>query len=427
MKIGFYTAPVPGHMHPTTTLARKMKSRGHDVCIISFSDGEPFAHAAQLPFLPVCEKQYPPGKLGTVLQENSQLHGLASMKFVFDLFIAQSLKYVVPELSGLLLEQNIDAIVLDDAQLGLSMVPMHLGMPYATIANALYMDFSGNTPFFFFDWPNDSSAEGLARNRRALKDVDYVFESCRVEARTCAERLGLTIDWTDPFALKSKVAWIAQLPEAFDFKNIPWPPQFHYTGPFHDGQGRIDVSFPWEKLTGEPVIYASMGTVQNGSEAVFNIIAEAVGQQRGTQLVLSIGPFIKPESLKTVPSNAIVLPHIPQLEVLNRSSLCITHGGLNTTLESLTQGVPMVAIPITNDQPGVAARIAYTKTGVFIPVEELSIERLSTAIGEVHSNPEYRQNALQMKKVIAETNGLDKAATLLEEAFRSPSKGESGA
>jgi zeaxanthin glucosyltransferase len=422
MKIGFYTPPVPGHMNPMTALARRMKSRGHEVCVISFTDAKHFAHAAQLPFLPICEKQYPPGKLGAVLQENSQLHGLASMKFVFDVFLAQSLKYVVPELSELLLRENIDALVLDDAQLGLSLVPMHLGMPYATVANALYMDFSGNTPFFFFDWPNDSSSEGLTRNREALKKVDYVFESCRVEARACAERLGLKIDWADPFALKSKIAWIAQLPEAFDFKNIPWPPQFHYTGPFNDGQGRMDANFPWEKLTGEPMTYASMGTVQNGVESVFNIITEAVGQQRGTQLVLSIGPFIKPESLKAVPANAIVLPHIPQVEVLKRASLCITHGGLNTTLESLTQGVPMVAIPVTNDQPGVAARIAYTKTGIFIPVEELSIERLSTAIDEVQSNPKYRQNARHMKRVIAKTNGLDKAATLLEEAFRSPSQ-----
>ena len=58
----------------------------------------------------------------------------------------------------------------------------------------------------------------------------------------------------------SKLAWLTQLPEEFDFESSHWPPQLRHTGPFHDGVGRIDVAFPWERLTGEPLIYASMGT-----------------------------------------------------------------------------------------------------------------------------------------------------------------------
>jgi UDP:flavonoid glycosyltransferase YjiC (YdhE family) len=36
-------------------------------------------------------------------------------------------------------------------------------------------------------------------------------------------------------------------------------------------------------------------------------------------------------------------------KLLKRAALCITHAGLNTTLESLAHGVPMVAIPIAYD------------------------------------------------------------------------------
>lgn len=35
----------------------------------------------------------------------------------------------------------------------------------------------------------------------------------------------------------------------------------------------------------------------------------------------------------------------PQIELLKRASLCITHAGLNTALQALAQGVPMVANP----------------------------------------------------------------------------------
>ena len=77
----------------------------------------------------------------------------------------------------------------------------------------------------------------------------------------------------------------------------------------------------------------------------------------------------------------------------------------------------MVAIPVTNDQRGVAARIADTKTGAYVPIQEMTASRLSALIDEVMSNPKYRQNANNMKQLIAETNGLERAADLLEQAF----------
>jgi hypothetical protein len=65
--------------------------------------------------------------------------------------------------------------------------------------------------------------------------------------------------------------------------------------------------------------------------------------------------------------------------------------------------------PVANDQPGVAARIAYTKTGAFV--------RLSLLIDEVVRNPEYRKNANALRQAIANTNGLEKAVDLLEAAL----------
>jgi zeaxanthin glucosyltransferase len=135
------------------------------------------------------------------------------------------------------------------------------------------------------------------------------------------------------------------------------------------------------------------------------------------QLVLSIGDGLDSKQISSLPANCIVVKRAPQIELLKRSALCITHAGLNTVLESLTQGVPMVAIPVTNDQSGVAARIAYTKTGAYVPIQEMTAFRLSALIDEVLSNPDYRQNANHMKQVIAETNGLEKAVDLLEQAF----------
>jgi len=154
-----------------------------------------------------------------------------------------------------------------------------------------------------------------------------------------------------------------------------------------------------------------------GLPEIFHAITEAVALHKEVQLVLSIGNGLEPEHIGPVPSNAIVVRRAPQLELLQRASVCITHAGLNTTLEALAQGVPQVAIPITHDQPGVAARIAAKKTGLLLPLKELTAPRLSTLIAEVLRNPMYSQNARSFQKIIAERNGLSMAADILERAF----------
>jgi len=417
MRIAFTTVPAPGHLNSTTTLARRLKSREHDVVFIAVPDAEPFVNAAQLPFIAFAEEDYPAGSVRKILDQLSKLEGQAAMEYTFRA-LSEGLRSFLKTFPQTLREARVDAVVLDQAQFGSGLVPMRLGMPYVHYSNAVHFDFSGNAPLCVFDWQHENTPEALVRNREGLRKIQHALEPERAVARSYAEEAGLPIDWTDPFATISKLAWLSQMPKEFDFQCCHLPPQFHYTGPTHDGFGRIEPEFPWEQLTGEPLIYASMGTVQNGFEPVFSAIAAAVGTRPGMQLVLSIGPVVDPKRIESLPPNAIVVRSAPQLELLKRSTLCITHAGLNTTLESLTQGIPLVAIPVTNDQPGVAARIAYTKTGAFVPLQEMTVRRLSAIIDEVLGNREYRLNADQMKQAIARANGLEKAVDLLEKAFQ---------
>jgi MGT family glycosyltransferase len=251
-----------------------------------------------------------------------------------------------------------------------------------------------------------------------LKKAGGLFAPVVAVAKPWAEENGLQIDWNDPSATVSKLAVITQTPKEFDFPISNWPAQFCYAGPFHDGEGRQPVPFPWKRLTGERLIYASLGTLVNGLEHVYNAILETVGRLPGTQLVLSMGTNVSFNGLGAIPSNAIIVPKAPQIELLKRAALCITHAGLNTALEALAQGVPMVAIPIGFDQPGVAARIAHHGVGEFVDVEDLTVACLSKMIQAVLKNSSYRDKARYFKKVIAETRGLDVAADAIERAFR---------
>jgi UDP:flavonoid glycosyltransferase YjiC (YdhE family) len=103
-------------------------------------------------------------------------------------------------------------LVLDALWRNLDLVAMKMGVPYVHLS-----------AYFIYDWPYDPSPEGIARNLRGLEEF---------------------------------------------FPGDHWPPQFHYAG-------RFPVPFPWERLTGEPLIYASMGTMLNGSEHAFRMIVDA--------------------------------------------------------------------------------------------------------------------------------------------------------
>jgi zeaxanthin glucosyltransferase len=139
-------------------------------------------------------------------------------------------------------------------------------------------------------------------------------------------------------------------------------------------------------------------------------------------LVLSIGDQLEPEQIGPVPGNAIIVKRAPQLELLKLASVCITHSGLNTVLESLAQGVPQVAIPVTFDQPGIAARIAHHKTGMVTSLDKLNAAHLSTLLGGVLSDPTYRENACRIQKAIVKANGLSAAADLIEHSLGVPKK-----
>ena len=86
-------------------------------------------------------------------------------------------------------------------------------------------------------------------------------------------------------------------------------------------------------------------------------------------------------------------------------------------LESLASGVPMLAVPITNDQPGVAARIANKSVGVVVSPDQASPGTFVAAINQVLDDSTFRDNAHKIKKTIRRIDGLSIAADILERAF----------
>jgi MGT family glycosyltransferase len=399
-----------------SALARQLQSRNHDVVMFSPPVGESIARAAALPFVPFAEREFSPDKLGEIVGTVSRLKGEEGLQFTVNAVAAlNEVKWST--LPNLLSSTGIDALVVDNYDFYGEIIPMRLGMPYAVVSNALHFDYSGYTPLCVYDWAHENKPEAIKRNRQGVSKFTQMLIGSNAEVIAQAEKAGIKVNWEDPSSLFSDRTWITQCPREFDFESSHWPDRFHYAGPFHDGKGRLDFPFPWDRLTGEPIVYASMGTVQVGNADLFSVIAAAVSKHKGLQLVLAIGNVLHPEQIGSVPNNAIVVNNAPQLELLKKASVCITHAGFNTVLEALTQGVPQIAIPVTNDQPGVAARIADKKTGKTTSLNGLDASNLSALVNEVCNNPIYRDNSRSIQKAIAKKNGLSVAADLLEQTF----------
>ena len=77
----------------------------------------------------------------------------------------------------------------------------------------------------------------------------------------------------------------------------------------------------------------------------------------------------------------------------------------------------MVAIPVANDQPGVAARIAWTGVGEVVSLKQLSVPKLQDAIRRVLTEESYKKRALALQQTIQRSGGTSRAADIIEQVI----------
>ncbi len=123
-----------------------------------------------------------------------------------------------------------------------------------------------------------------------------------------------------------ELAHITPLPQCLDYPRTGLPENFHYTGPFVDEAARASVEFPWERLDGRPLVYASLGTTLKSEPVTFHLIAEACAELN-VQLVISLGDRRDPDVLRDLPGDPLVVRNAPQLDLLAKSEIVVTHAG----------------------------------------------------------------------------------------------------
>ncbi len=416
MHIGLACPELSGHLNPMTTLGRELARRGHRVTVVARPDGEAKAFAAGLGFAAIGATEFP---RGAIAAQSAALGGMTAgkaLRYTIDM-MRLAAEVTLRDLPAVCREIGIEGLLVDQVNPAAGTVAEIEGLPFVKVANALALNRDPACPPAVLPWRYRPGPLGRLRNAAGNWFLHRVTAPVRDAINAHRVRHGLAPRLREE--APAFLAEIAQQPAFFDFPRARPEPRLHFTGPWHATGGAGDVPFPWERLDGRPLVYASLGTLQNRLVELFTAIATSVAQL-DVQLVISLGAADQDVASLAArcPGDPIIVPVAPQLQLLDRATLAITHAGLNTALESLARGVPMVAIPITNDQPGVARRLEWLGVAEVVLPRHLTESRLRRAVERVLGDPGYRERARTRAAEIAGLDGVGRAADIVEEAFR---------
>ena len=176
---------------------------------------------------------------------------------------------------------------------------------------------------------------------------------------------------------------------------------YHFVGPAVDD--RAEEPFSFEK-SGNPIVYISFGTLMHADKRFWKKLIAAFAGKR-VEVVCSVGSEKLVRALGDLPSNVRAFAKVPQLTLLCRATLFVTHGGMNSVNEALYYGVPMIVLPFGLDQPLVGRELERRKLGRVIAPRALTAARLWRTAKELLRDPEARKARLAMKHKMQASGG----------------------
>jgi UDP:flavonoid glycosyltransferase YjiC (YdhE family) len=153
------------------------------------------------------------------------------------------------------------------------------------------------------------------------------------------------------------------------------------------------------------IVLVSQGTVAN-----YNLgrlvapVIEAFGADADKLILITTGG----RPIDSIPCplspNSVAVPFLNFAEVFPHVDVLVALGGYGTVTQALSCGVPMVLAGSSQDKPEIAARVAWTGSGVRLDTETPGVAQLRESVEQVLSNPAYRANA---KKLALEFAAFD--------------------
>jgi MGT family glycosyltransferase len=201
-----------------------------------------------------------------------------------------------------------------------------------------------------------------------------------------------------------------------EYPRRPWPANVHLVGPLLTPTAPTTDLPPWwdELASVRTVVHITQGTVATDPAILTRPSIDALADLDGLVVVTTPDP----DQLGPLPANARVARFIPHGLLLPRVHAMVSNGGYNGVKSALAHGVPLVLAPWGNDQPDVAARVAWAGAGINLRVRTPSGTDLATAVRAVLTQPTYGDAARRIRDEFAAFHGGAFAADLLEDLAR---------
>ena len=165
------------------------------------------------------------------------------------------------------------------------------------------------------------------------------------------------------------------------------------------------------------LIYASLGTLYNNNPQHYEKLIDAFkefGKDEFT-FVVSTGDLVFDYfASKSKPENILLVRSAPQIDILKRASLFVTHSGQNSTSEAVHYAVPMLCLPIAFDQPLVAYRIAQELgLGIMLNIEKVTHLDIAKAMHKIIDDNSYHERAIKYSNYSWQSPGNIKGVELI--------------
>ncbi|MGW1174654.1 glycosyltransferase [Kitasatospora sp. NPDC002543] len=381
----FVVPPLVGHINPAAGVAAELAARGHPTAWAGLPGLlGPLVGPEALVF-PCGVPEFGPG--GTA-QRPPELRGPAALKFLWEDFLVPLAEAMAPGVAAAVRKFRPDVLVVDQQAVAGALVAERLGLPWATSATTS-AEFTGalDAMPLVEGWISGL----LAGLRGRIGDPE----------RTGDPRFSpyLTLAFTTP-ELAGPAA-----PAAGPIRCVGPAMAARRTGP----------GFPWQWLDPDrETVLVTLGTANTDTGTAFLAACQEALRARAGRLQAVI---VDPGAVLGAPAqdpDVLVLPSVPQLELLERAAAVVCHAGHNTVCEALWHGVPLVVAPIRDDQPVVAGQVVAAGAGVRVRFGRTGAARLGQAVDAVLDDPAHRAAARRVGASFRAAGGAARAADHLE-------------
>ncbi|MBK5011512.1 zeaxanthin glucosyltransferase [Pseudomonas sp. S60] len=402
--------PYPSHFAAMQALGAELVARGHRVSFFHQPEAQRWVSDTRLGYVEVGHADCPPGSLDHAMGLVARPTGPLQLRQLIR-HLAQTTAMLCKWLPAALREQHVDAVICDQMEPAGALAAEHCGLPFFSVACALPINREPGLPLPVMPFNHGLDPRIYEGSERVH---DWLMRPMQHALEQACLALGLPARQAAHQCL-SPLAQLSQTPSSLDFQRQGLPAHFHAVGPLRSAP--CTATPDWAFDAGKPLVFASLGTLQGHRFELFARIAQACRRLDAQLLVAHCGGLSPAQQASLLQLGAtLVTDFAPQHWAVRQASVVVSHGGLNTVLDTVAAGTPLLVIPIAFDQPGVAARVRYHRLGEVLS-RHAGVGPITAALGRLLSQPAPTHPALQAE--LATCGGVQRGADILETALRS--------